>query len=215
MAVSSAPSPPPRRTQAERVAESAIRLRLAFAELVAEQGYAQTTAAQIGERAGYSRAMVRERYGSKDALLASLHDDYEAALVGAADDPSLPGLERARTGTARLVAYASEHPTWLRAIFVVSFEAIGASPDSRPRVARWLDLLRARVAEWITAGQADGSVRGDLDADDEAQRIVDEAIGGGYRWVLEPQRVDYVAHLREWSGRMLARLDANRPTATG
>lgn len=98
---------------------------------------------------------------------------------------------------------------------MVSFEAIGAGTDSRPRVARWLDLLRARVAEWITTGQADGSVRAGLDADDESQRIVDEAIGSGYRWVLEPQHVDYVAHLRTWSERMLVHLDARPPAEAG
>ena len=64
-----------RRTQQERSAESAQRLLDAAIELIAEKGFDRTTAAEIGERAGYSRSMVRARYGSKDALLESIFGD--------------------------------------------------------------------------------------------------------------------------------------------
>src|ERR1700758_3499185 len=64
--------PAKRRTQTERVAESSERLLLAAAELTAEKGFERTTSAEIGERAGYSRAMVRGRYGSKEALIEAL-----------------------------------------------------------------------------------------------------------------------------------------------
>src|ERR1700745_982557 len=61
-----------RRTQQERSAESARRLLDAAIELIAEKGFERTTVAEIGERAGYSRSMVRARYGSKEALLESI-----------------------------------------------------------------------------------------------------------------------------------------------
>jgi AcrR family transcriptional regulator len=56
-------------TQQERSSTSAVLLVAAAIELIAEQGFDKTTAAQIGERAGYSREMVRHRYGSKEQLL--------------------------------------------------------------------------------------------------------------------------------------------------
>ena len=40
-------------------------------ELIGEKGFDTTTAAEIGERAGYSRSMVHARYGSKESLLES------------------------------------------------------------------------------------------------------------------------------------------------
>ena len=59
----------PRRTQQERVEESTQRLFRAAAELIAEGGYDAATAAEIGRRAGYSRSMVRARFGSKEQLV--------------------------------------------------------------------------------------------------------------------------------------------------
>ncbi|WP_347338882.1 helix-turn-helix domain-containing protein [Mycolicibacterium sp. P9-64] len=47
--------------------ESSRRLAEAAIELIAEKGFSNTTAQEIGIRAGYSRAMVRERFGSKEA----------------------------------------------------------------------------------------------------------------------------------------------------
>ena len=72
MATSSETNPRRRLTQVERVEESARRLLVATAELVAEQGFERTTAAEIGLRAGYSRSMVRDRYGSREALFETL-----------------------------------------------------------------------------------------------------------------------------------------------
>src|SRR5213076_237185 len=82
--ISQQSEPAPRRTQQERVAESAKRLADAAFELIAEKGFERTTAAEIGERAGYSRSMVRDRYGSKEALLESLlASEFEARLLPA------------------------------------------------------------------------------------------------------------------------------------
>jgi hypothetical protein len=73
---------PRRRTQRERTAESTRRLLDAAIELIAEKGFERTTAMEIGERAGYSRSMVRARYGSKEALLESvLRNDYEPLML--------------------------------------------------------------------------------------------------------------------------------------
>ncbi|WP_051471923.1 TetR/AcrR family transcriptional regulator [Patulibacter minatonensis] len=206
--MSSPSAQPARRTQAERTAESASRLREALAALIAEQGYERTTAAQIGERAGYSRAMVRERFGSKDALLQSLHAEYEASILSDDHPDDETGLGRALHGVDRLHVFATEHPTLLRAIFVVSFESVGAAQDARPTVVRWLDVLVAQSRSWLIAGMADGSVRRDLDADAESDRWLTEAIGGGFRWVLAPDDVDYPAHLLAWRAALRARYAA-------
>src|SRR4051812_16911109 len=73
-------STPSRRSQRERVEESSRRLAEAAIELIAEKGFANTTAQEIGIRAGYSRAMVHERYGSKEALLETILADYERRI---------------------------------------------------------------------------------------------------------------------------------------
>ena len=195
-----------RRTQAERVAESARRLRLALAELIAEQGYERTTAAQIGERAGYSRGMVRDRYGSKEALLEAMHAEYEQLLIGETEKTAAaPGLDRATAGLDRLITLASSAPVLLRAIFILSFEAVGTVDVMRPTVRRWVDALEGQARVWLTAGREDGSMRADLDAEAEARRFLAEAISDGYRWLLDGDDAAYVRHLRWWRGELLAR----------
>ena len=52
----------------------------AAAELIVEKGWEATTAAEIGRRAGYSRALVHARFGGKDAILEGLQQAYIARL---------------------------------------------------------------------------------------------------------------------------------------
>src|SRR4030088_2921349 len=81
-----------RQTQRERSAESAQRLLDAAIELIAEKGFDRTTAAAIGGRAGYSRSMVRARYGSKEALLESIFGAELDRRLMPDEDRDLTGL---------------------------------------------------------------------------------------------------------------------------
>ena len=83
---------PAGRTNEQRVQDSTLGLLDAAIELFAEQGYERTTAAEIGLRAGFSRNMVRDRYGSKEALLRSLFDTQFGQRL-------LPAMRRERIGT--------------------------------------------------------------------------------------------------------------------
>ena len=71
------------KTNRERVEESTVALVASAIELFARQGYERTTAAEIGTNAGFSRNMVRDRYGSKEALLQSVFDAFAQQLLPA------------------------------------------------------------------------------------------------------------------------------------
>ena len=197
-----------RRTQTERSAESAGRLRNALAELVIENGYERTTAAQIGERAGYSRAMVRERYGSKDALLVALHQDYAALLLGDSQHDTGTGFDEFMAGIDRLVDLATTSPTLLRAIFIVSFEAAAEGHVMRPVVDGWLNALGARARLWVEEGQRDGSVREGLDVDELSEQFLVEAIGIAYRWTQMDASADFVPAVEKWRSRIVSGISA-------
>ena len=95
-------------TQAERSAESTQRLLASAITLIAERGFQRTTAAEIGERAGYSRAMVRARYGTKEALLESLlHREFEPMFLRAQVNPD-NGLETVLGRLDHLARQATE-----------------------------------------------------------------------------------------------------------
>lgn len=190
-----APMTTARRTHAERQRDAEDRLTQALAELIAEQGYERTTAAQIGERAGYSRAAVRDRYGSKDGLLLALHERYEQLLLGG--DPGSTRPETLDEFFHRLTGFATEHPVWLKAIFIVSFESVGASDTFAPTVRRWISTLESTAARLLAAEQAAGRVRADLDPERYAPRAVEALIGAAFRFCVSAEPIDGAALLRK------------------
>ncbi|NMH98257.1 TetR/AcrR family transcriptional regulator [Pseudonocardia acidicola] len=198
------------RSQAERSAESSRRLLDAAVALIAEKGFGRTTAAEIGERAGFSREMVRARYGSKEALLESLmRDEFEPMFLGSGTGSSETALGRLLDLWDHLARESKEQPELLRALFVVCFETVGAIQGLSGWVREWIAYQRGAVAEALRAGQADGSIRLDLDPDREADRIVTYGLGLGFRWTLEPEAVDFSVELRSWGERLRESLRAH------
>ncbi|BBZ34611.1 TetR/AcrR family transcriptional regulator [Mycolicibacterium confluentis] len=197
----------PRRTQQERVDESSRRLIDAAIILIGQQGYAATTAQQIGLHAGYSRDMVRVRFGSKDALLdAMLASRYESRL-DIPDEPGDSGLQRVLRRISGLREFAISDPDLLRAMLVLNFEAAQADTQLRTRIRNWIDRVRTGFAEAIRTGQADGSITDSLDAGAESREMVSATIGFAYWWIVEPG-FDLAGELTEWSERVQARLSS-------
>ena len=85
-----------RRTQAERRDESERRLLRAAVELIADHGVSAATFEAVGQRAGYSRGLATQKFGSKqgmiEALIARLHEQQDEALAQAGIDRA-PGFE--------------------------------------------------------------------------------------------------------------------------
>ena len=118
------PSPTRGLTQPERVEISSRELARAAAELIVEKGWEATTAAEIGRRAGYSRAMVHARYGSKDAILDAFFLHEYVTQLSPDPDPDATGLQQALAHFDRIGQLAAEDPDLLRAMFVATFEAV-------------------------------------------------------------------------------------------
>jgi len=192
------------RTNRERVEESSLRLVNAAVELIAEKGFERTTAAEIGERAGYSRNMVRDRYGSKEGLLESLMDRElgRRLLPDLRTERTGSGLDRVLGAIDDLLAAVEGEPEIMRAILVLSFEAPGPAPTVRPRMIEIIRGFEAEMAENIEAGKTDGSIAADVDAAYEAQHYVSYGIGLCYRWVLNREDFDFPAAINDWRGRL-------------
>jgi AcrR family transcriptional regulator len=191
----------PRRTQRERVGESSRRLAEAAIALIAEQGYTATTAQEIGLRAGYSRDMVRVRFGTKEALLDTILTSQYESRLDAADDPSESGLDRVLGRIARMRRFAEEDGQLLRAMLVLNFEAAQADDQLRTRIRRWLDQFLGGIIEAVRAGQADASIASEPDADTQAREILSTAIGYAYWWIVEPN-FDLPTELTRWAERL-------------
>lgn len=188
----------PRRSHRERVAESERRLLEQAVRLIAEKGFAQTSAAEIGQRAGFSREMVRARYGSKEALLASLlRETFEARLLPRWDSGA-SGAERVLAQVDGLRRELRRNPAALRAFFVLSFESVTPIQELRTWIEQRVGRYEEQTIAALRIGQSDGSVRTELDAAAEARRFIATGIGHAFRWTVTPDVFDYDAALVDW-----------------
>jgi AcrR family transcriptional regulator len=180
---------PERLTQYQRVEQSSRRLLQAAAELIVEKGWEATTAAEIGRRAGYSRAMVHARYGSKDAILEAFQQVYVARL-NPDPEPGSTGLQQVLAHFDRVQEINAEDPSVTRAMFVSAFEAVKTTSPLRAGVRDQLSGAAKKVGAGVRAGIADGSLRPHIDADAAVRDITGSIFGIAFQWVVLPEEHD-------------------------
>jgi AcrR family transcriptional regulator len=125
-------------------------------ELFAEQGFEQTTVAQIAGRAGVTEMTFYRHFGTKDAVLVD--DPYDPLIAEAivAADPALPSLRAAATGV--LAAWRSV-PEPAVDLVRDRLRLVAATPSLRAAIARAsldtedavADALRTRGADTVAA----------------------------------------------------------------
>lgn len=196
-----------RKTQEQRVAESSRRLLEAAIELISEQGYERTTAAEISERAGYSRPMVRTRYGSKRGLLESLlRSEYNARLFSVPDGEPRNGLDRILAQVDRLSELGEQEPRLMRAFLVLSFETVGPAGELRPWMQSLLSEYKTGLEQALRAGIDDGSVDPSIAPPLEAEHIVADGIGRSFLALVDADNNAFVPRMRAWRDAVELRL---------
>jgi AcrR family transcriptional regulator len=184
------------RPQAERRAQSERRLLDAATQLIAEQGFSKTTLAQIGAKAGFSRGLVNERFGSKDQLVRVLADEFQTYFQY---DRLVPALEQQHGLEALLITIdtyldsvvRSEHLG--RAYYELLGESIGLVPEIHATFVEADQLLRAAVERTIQSAIRAGDVPADIDAKAFAVFIVALLRGTVMQWLLDPTGFDLSA----------------------
>ena len=161
-----------RLTQAERRSRSEEALLDAAAALIAERGVDGASLALIGERAGVSRGLANHHFGTKDALIARLAERAqdriqdamraEAAQRHGRSYEQLTGLEIVQlTIESYLDLFANPTPDQ-RALLVMW----GSTFAHDASVGGMIEAERRSydgLADVIHTGQADGSIRTDID----------------------------------------------------
>jgi AcrR family transcriptional regulator len=183
-------------TQAERVAASDEALLNATIDLIAERGYERTTLALIGERAGYSRGLVTQRFGNKERLLwaviRQMLDQWSTHSFSArVDKVGVPALQ------AILSAYldaCDKAPVRIKAYYALLREADGPVPAVRDTIKRLHATERSHIAALIRAGE----VRRDVDPEAEATVFLGVMRGATMQWLLDPKNVDLVGALTQY-----------------
>lgn len=144
------------------------RLLMAAAEVISEKGYANAKIAEIAERAGIGKGTVYEYFSSKEALLDGLLKyvlDRSMQEFGAID-PAAPPLESIRQMVSRGVQMMESMEKLITLTF--DFWSIAfKNPESKVygMMQQMHREMVAAVKQLIEAGQADGSIRQDVDGE--------------------------------------------------
>lgn len=190
-----------RRSQAERVEASERALIDAAVALLAERGYQRTTLAAIGDRAGYSRGLVTERFGSKEGLLWAIFERAMPLWSAQALRPRVGGRVGVEALEATIDAYldaVDRAPHLIRA-----YDALLHDTDAPPAIRERITALqrdeRRSIATWIRKGQQAGTVRADVDPRAEAVVFLGMIRGVTAQWLLDPKGVDLVGALTQYA----------------
>lgn len=198
MAASRPPRPSGRRerpTQAERKQRSARALLDAATALIADQGFTRTTLAQIGLKAGYSRGLVTERFGSKSQLIRTLADEFQHSFTVDALAPALEGLSGLEALLATIDAYLDalkQSGDLGRAYYELFGESLALIPEIHDTFVQADRNLRRLLRQ--TIGEAD--LPDEVDAPALANVVLALLRGVSMQWVREPSAIDLDASKR-------------------
>lgn len=179
-----------RRTQAERRDASERQLLQAAAAVIGERGVSAATFENIGQRAGYSRGLVTQRFGSKqgliDALIAHLEARQGEATSEAAEVDGQPAVDL-------LVGYVDHFLRNIaldgeaKAYFMLMAGAVAELSPQRSAFAAVHEGVEHRLEALIRRGQAEGAIRAQLDPKAAALTVGSLLLGLSLQLIIDPQ----------------------------
>lgn len=179
---------PARRTQAERRAQSDRSLLLAAAELIAEEGFQAATFEKVGARAGFSRGLASQRFGSKDGLIEALIDYLHMRTDELAEGQhleELPGLE-ALLASVEIYLRNFEEEQAVRSYFIVLAGSVATLSKLRSAFAASHQLAKHKFETLILKGQQDGSITPSVDAESAALMVGSLLLGLSTQYLIDP-----------------------------
>jgi AcrR family transcriptional regulator len=187
--------PSARRTQEDRRAESDRRILGAAMRLIARNGAAGTTLADIGVAAGYSRGLPSERFGTKSALLDSLIGRTEEAFqeqlaIDVGDKTGLAAVE------ARIGAHlngAARSPDAVRALYLLHMESLTVAPELHAHIAGLGRAYRDGFVRHLREARQAGEIAAHIDLQDHATVILGALRGMITQWLIDPSAIDLPA----------------------
>ena len=174
--------------QRERTELSDRLMRDAAVRLLVDSGVAGTTLAAIGKRAGYSRGLVTQRFGSKAGLLRHVLQTISARWLAALNEHTAGkhGAEALCGAVDAQLALIRDAPDEVRAMFLLWFVSIDPRTEFRANVRHVQEVQRRDVAAWIEAGQRRGTIVPGVDPEWVAEQFCASALGIIYQWMVDP-----------------------------
>lgn len=174
--------------QEERRNRSTEKLIKAYLELAAEEGVASITFDTIGQRAGYSRGLAFQKFGSKEGLLEAVINYLHGEVTRARSE----ARSEAQSGLEALILFCRVHllsvekGNHLKAYFVLLSSSIAELSDMRAHFQRSHDRSEAELTAILHRGIEDGSIRDDIDVKQSALMIGTHLMGISTQSLIQP-----------------------------
>ena len=187
-----------RLTQAERTGISDNRMLEAAVELIVDHGPAGTSLKEVGLRAGYSRGLAGQRFGSRDKLFA-----FVLRQVGDVWLSHLTRATRGKTGLRAIHDAVDEHyrfcvdaPRQVRAFYKLWFESVNAGSELDAIIRNIHRRRHQDVMRWMVRDdEIEDVVKQKADA--IAGQFCASVIGIVYFWLANPGALAQVRELHE------------------
>lgn len=188
-----------RRTQADRSSASELKLLNAAARVLVEEGYAALTFDRIGEVSGFSRGLASQKFGSKDGMVLAVVDFLNARLEARYAE----GRDAVGNPLDEIMIYVR---TFLEEItvdhlslsyFVLLAATVANKAPTQPAFVDAHQKVKKTLVLMIERGQADGTIRKDVDPETAALSIGSFQLGVATQLRLDPS-LD-VGKISEWT----------------
>jgi AcrR family transcriptional regulator len=183
------------RTQEERRHDAEEALLDAAATLFARRGIDQTSLAEVGEEAGYSRGLVNHHFGSKAALverLATRSQHKFLASLGEVAHPEETGGRELDALVAIVKAYlgsAGQNIRQTRAFLVMWGAALPEEAALQPIFQADDAEFRRGIETLVLSGQNSGTIRSTIDPAGAALAIVGLLRGTAAQFLIGPEGI--------------------------
>lgn len=187
-----------RLTQAERTELSDNRMLEAAVSLISTVGPAATSLKEVGMKAGYSRGLAGQRFGSKDHLFAFVLRHVGELWLG-----HLKEATSESSGVAAIHQALDEHyqfcvdaPTQVRAFYTLWFESVNAGSELSDIIGNIHQRRHQDVVSWILS---DDTIKPDIksSADAIAGQFCASVIGIVYYWLANPSQLEGTRRLHD------------------
>jgi AcrR family transcriptional regulator len=182
-----------RRTQVQRRAHAEDALLDSAAKLFARLGVEQTSLAQVGAEAGYSRGLVNHHFGSKAVLVERLVERTQHDFVSNLAQTDGTEVDAAVAMARSYLSAASRGSTDTRAHYVMWGAALPQDADLRASVAAGDAQFRLGVKSLVRLGQKRRTIAADIDPAGVAAVVVGMLRGTVAQFLIDPADVDLAA----------------------
>jgi AcrR family transcriptional regulator len=186
------PSRPPRRTRAEKQAETRRHLLEAAEEVFRERGFAGATVEEISERAGFSRGAFYSNFESREQLFIELlhrrvYDEFTRML---SRTPRKKTARAQMRSTARELATRYEHgERWLFELWLECLAHAARHPEFASLPATFWRGNRALTAQTIDATFGQVGEKPPIDSKHLATALTALDIGLAIQNLVDPEEV--------------------------